>query len=438
MEVTKKTLVKKYTPLATAAGVGSMLGSGCIVGLSATIPVWQNGLNLSTGEVGLVSGALTFAIAFGSLLAGWVTNQFGLFKSFNWINLFYAIGAAICVFSGNFIALLVGVVVMGLASGADLPISLTVVSHDAPDEHTSARLVSSTQIFWQVGIFISYICSFLLSGIEGVMGARIVFGILLTFSIFTWLWRSLSKTFRRFHEEGLARQKQRKVDQTTTSISPKEIFFGDTGKAYRKIFFTILIFYVCWNLLANTWGQFQTYALTNAGASQTQATGLGIILNVISLITTIIFASVSGSKYRNKAFFVGAFVQFMAMVGMAVIGGNSGFIALAITIAFYNFGNPMAGEAIYKVWTQESFPTEVRASLQGIINGFSRLCCGLFAFVTPFLVAPENITKSMYGFAAIVLVATIAGTVMMGLQKKGVGKTTPKDKAMTLAEEGRK
>ena len=84
---------------------------------------------------------------------------------------------------------------MGIASGADLPISLTVVSHDAPDEKTSASLVSSTQIFWQIGIFISYICSFLLSGVNGVLGARIVFVILLVFSIFAWVWRTVSKNF---------------------------------------------------------------------------------------------------------------------------------------------------------------------------------------------------------------------------------------------------
>ena len=179
-----------------------------------------------------------------------------------------------------------------------------------------------------------------------------------------------------------------------------------------------MIFYVCWNLLANTWGQFQTYALTNAGASQAQATGLGIVLNIVSLVTTILFASVSGSKYRNKAFFVGAFVQFMAMLSMAVIGGGTGFIMLAVTIGFYNFGNPMAGEAIYKVWTQESFPTEVRATIQGFINGFSRVCCGLFAFITPFLVTPGKIQTSMYGFAGIVLCATFAGIMMMRLQKK--------------------
>ena len=175
---------------------------------------------------------------------------------------------------------------------------------------------------------------------------------------------------------------------------------------------------MCWNLLANTWGQFQTYALTNAGASQTQATGLGIILNIVSLATTIVFASISGGKYRNKAFFIGAFAQFAAMIGMALLGGGAGFIALAITIAFYNFGNPLAGEAIYKVWTQESFPAETRASLQGFINGFSRLCCGLFAFVTPYLVMPDRIQSSMIGFAGIVVVATIAGIIMMRLQKK--------------------
>lgn len=409
-------LVKKYSPLAMAAGIGSMLGSGCIVGLSATIPVWQKGLELSVGEVGILSGALTFAIAFGSLFAGQISKMFGLIRSFNWLNLFYALGTAICIFSNSFLLLLIGVIIMGFSSGADLPISLTVVSHDAPDENTSAQLVSSTQIFWQIGVFISYICSFLLSGIKGVLGARIVFGILLVFSLVTWIWRTISPTFKKFHEEGEQRQKNK--IKTNTDVSFKTVLFGKNKNKYLGFFIAILTFYVCWNLLANTWGQFQTYALTNAGATQTQATGLGIVLNIVSLVTTIVFASVSGGKYRNKAFFIGALVQFLAMLGMAVIGGGAGFIALAITIALYNFGNPLAGEAIYKVWTQESFPSETRASLQGFINGFSRMCCGLFAFITPYLVAPGMIQKSMYGFAGIVALATVAGVVMMKLQSK--------------------
>lgn len=62
--------IDKYKPLAIAAGLGSVLGSGIIVGMSATITVWQLGLNLNNGQVGIISGALTFAIAIGSLIAG--------------------------------------------------------------------------------------------------------------------------------------------------------------------------------------------------------------------------------------------------------------------------------------------------------------------------------------------------------------------------------
>ncbi len=409
-DIQKRSLVKKYSPLATAAGIGSMLGSGCIVGLSATIPVWQKGLELTTAQVGLVSGGLTFAIAFGSLFAGKITSYFGLFKSFNWINLFYAIGSAVCVFSGSFITLLIGVLIMGVASGADLPISLTVVSHDAPDEKTSAELVSSTQIFWQVGIFISYICSFLLSGINGILGARIVFVILFTFSLYTWIWRTLSKKFKKFHEEGIRRQQLIKTELVEKQeFSIKTVLFGKNKNKYLGYFLAILIFYVCWNLLANTSGTISNLCSYKCWSISVSSNWIGDCFKYCLSYNNYFICFSFRSKYRNKAFFVGAFVQFMAMLGMAIVGGGTGFIMLAITIGFYNFGNPMAGEAIYKVWTQESFPTEVRASIQGFINGFSRVCCGLFAFVTPFLVAPGKIQTSMYGFAGIVLLATIAG-----------------------------
>jgi inositol transporter-like SP family MFS transporter len=104
------------------------------------------------------------------------------------------------------------------------------------------------------------------------------------------------------------------------------------------------------------------------------------------------------------------------MIGIA-LGGGAIFMIVAM-IACYNIGNQFAGESIYKVWTQESFPASARASMQGFINGFSRFCCGLFALITPYLVAPERIQMTMYGFAGIVLISAVAGTAMIRLQKK--------------------
>ena len=426
MKNNQETSAKKYRPLVLGAGIGSMLGSGIIVGLSATITVWQNGLQLSNEAVGILSGALTFAIAFGSLLAGRITKSLGLIRAYNLINLFYAVGAGICVLSGNFTMLLAGLVLAGFASGADLPISLTVISHDAPDERTSAGLISATQIFWQIGVFMSYICSFIVSKMSGAAGARVVFSILAVLAAVTFFWRSTSASFKKFHEEGDAYRAAENKGSTKEDISIKELLFGSGKKKYVSLFSCILVFYICWNLLANTWGQFQTFTLVQANASQSFATGAGIILNVIGLITTSMFAKMAGGKRRNQAFVMGILIQFLAMLGMALSG--SSLWPIVICIGCYNLGNPLAGEAIYKVWTQESFPSEVRASLQGFINGFSRLCCGLFAFITPTLVLPGHIRMTMFGFAGIVLLSAAAGFMMIRLQKRyGIAALTVKN-----------
>lgn len=413
---------KKYAPLVGAAGIGSMLGSGIIIGLSATITVWQNGLGLTDGQVGILSGALTFAIAAGSLLAGTISKSFGLIRSFNSLNILYAVGAIICVLSGNFPMLLGGLILAGFASGADLPISLTVISHDAPDERTSASMVSSTQIFWQIGVFASYIMAFIVSRVEGDLGARIVFGLLGGIAAIAFIWRTLSPRFKEFHEAGDRYRAAESNTENADEVSFVKILTSGKEKSkFTKLFLCIIIFYVCWNLLANTFGQFQTYILVKANASQSLATGTGIALNVLGLFLVALFASVAGSKNRNKFFFVGIVIQAGAMLGIA-LGGGTLFMIIAM-IACYNIGNQFAGEAIYKVWTQESFPSEARASMQGFINGFSRFCCGLFALVTPWLVAGERIQMTMFGFAGIVLISAVAGTIMIRLQKKyGIGQ----------------
>ena len=408
--------VKPYMPLALAGGLGSLLGSGVIVGLSSTITVWQQGMGLSNTEVGIVSGALTFAIAFGSFFGGRLADLIGRVLVFNWVNLLYAIGAVMCVVAPNFPLLVAGVIVVGAASGADLPVSMTVVSHDAPNDSIAARLVSTTQVFWYGGIVFASLCAFLVSGMSGESGGRVVFGILAAFAVITWLWRLLSPTFRRFHEQADRRDAEHASDESVGNVSMTSVLFGPRRGVLLRYLAAIMVFYLGWNLLANTWGQFQTFMLVGAKASQSLATGLGTVLNILTVIISVIFASVAGGKFRNKAFAVGMALSLIAMLMMAN-GGTYLWIIVAAT-AIQNIGTPLAGEGLYKVWTQESFPIEIRASVQGFINGMSRLVCALFAFVTPALVLPGMIKNTMWVFAGIIVLEAIAGTMMIRFQKR--------------------
>ena len=62
------------------------------------------------------------------------------------------------------------------------------------------------------------------------------------------------------------------------------------------------------------------------------------------------------------------------MAGIAF--GNSYLAVVVIMLTCYNIGNQIAGESLYKAWTQESFPEESRTSFQGCISGASWLLCG--------------------------------------------------------------
>lgn len=236
----ESTGTKKYMPLVGAAGIGSMLGSGIIIGLSATIAVWQSGLGLTDGQVGILSGALTFAIAAGSLLAGNITKAIGLIRAFNYMNLLYLAGAAVCILSGNFPMLLAGLIIAGFASGADLPISLTVISHDAPDEKTSAELVASTQVFWQIGVLGSYAMAFIVSRVEGAAGARMVFALLAAFAAIAFLWRTFSGKFKEFHEAG-DRYRAAEGMQEKSEVSFTTLFKGKESGKYTSFFLLSLI-----------------------------------------------------------------------------------------------------------------------------------------------------------------------------------------------------
>ena len=99
---------------------------------------------------------------------------------------------------------------------------------------------------------------------QGATGGRVVFAILTVFAVIAWLWRLLSPTFRRFHEAADVRDAARPAAVGNGKVSVTKVLFGADKKVLLTYFLAIVIFYVGWNLLANTWGQFQTYMFSKA------------------------------------------------------------------------------------------------------------------------------------------------------------------------------
>lgn len=156
--------------------------------------------------------------------------------------------------------------------------------------------------------------------------------------------------------------------------------------------------------------------LVNAHASSSLATGLGIVLYIIMLIANWMVSITINTRWRNLLFVAGGVISLVAMILMAAGGGSLWVIVSATAIMYV--GLPLAGEAICKVWTQETFPPATRADVQGFILGFSRLLCGLFAFVTPTLVMPDTIRTTLWGFVAVVAVFVSAGCLFIAMRRR--------------------
>lgn len=118
---------------------------------------------------------------------------------------------------------------------------------------TSAGLVASTQVFWQIGVLASYLMAFIVSKTEGALGARIVFGILAGFAAVAFLWRTFSPKFKEFHEAG---NRYRAAEGAGIS---EEISFTRLLKVQKAkvsfLFACIMIFTfvgICWKILLDS------------------------------------------------------------------------------------------------------------------------------------------------------------------------------------------
>lgn len=405
---------RRHWTLAVAAGMASYLDSGIIVSLGIGLALIGEEYGIGAWGLGALSAALTFSIGVGALVGGRVADLVGRQRAFTAYILVYAVGMAAMAVSPSAGVLFTGVVVAGLAAGADLPTSVAVVSERSP-ARAQGRLVSVTQVMWVVGIAVTQVLGFAVAGL-GLLGIRLIFAELAVLAVVTFLVRRFSPSVRSLEEDAREARSHQPGAGAGGGAGARE----RGGLPLRTILTTramvvpLLLttgFYVAWNLVANTFGQFQVYFLREAaGASQAVATGVGAAVIPLGIITSLVLVRLVDTRWRTTVLVVGMVIQAVAMT---MLGLGAGVLAVYVAaIALYQLGSNSAGEALYKVWTQESQPVEARSTVQGATYAVGRFAVGLFALVTPTLIETAR-TPLLFFLVLCVLVALGFGLVLV-------------------------
>jgi len=357
------------------AGMASYLDAGSIVALGAGLAILQKEFNLSDGALGVLAaiGPNALGCAIGAFLGGWLGDKLGRKRIYQYDLMVYAFGILLVALAVNSPMLFVGTFIVGVAVGADVPTSLALVGEFAPDK-ARGKLLGFTQVAWCLGPVVVLWMALALAPL-GLLGIRIVFLHLFVVAVVTWvLRRGLAES---------ARWKEASQSAKNVGRNMKLLF---SGSNLRALVWTATI-YLFWNLAAGTAGIFNPYIINTLHAGgQAMSVGLSSTSFIIVMIVTVtVFMKYSDRSFRTRKLIwgVGAVMQVVAY-------GLFLFLPFTVTtvvlnIVLFGISAALSGEAFYKVFSQELFPTMLRGTAQGFTFGVARTILGFWSFFVPVL-----------------------------------------------------
>ncbi len=358
------------------AGMASYLDAGSIVALGVGMVNFEKAFTLTKGEIGTLAaiGPNAIGCAIGAIVGGWLGDKLGRKRIYQYDLLVYALGILLVALAGNREMLFIGTVIVGLAVGADVPTSLALVGEFAPAK-ARGKLLGFTQVSWCLGPVMVFVLAAALAGL-GLLGTRIIMLHLFVVAIVTWALR-----------RGLSESTRWKAAASTAKVR-HNIGALFKGRNFRYLIWTATI-YLFWNLAAGTAGIFNPYIIETLQAGGPVASVLlscsGFVIAMFVIV--FVFMRYSDRDYRTRRMLwgIGAVVQVIAY-GMLLFLPFNIPVVLA-NIVLFSAGGALAGEAFYKVFSQELFPTMLRSTAQGLTFGVARVILGFWSFFVPMLAA---------------------------------------------------
>ncbi len=368
------------------AGLANYIDAGSIVAGSAALALWVDLYHLSPTFVGLIGAFSANAISagVGALIGGRLCDKYGRKRIYQFDMLFYAFGMSWLVFATQPWMIVVGFILVGLAVGADIPASWSLIAEMAP-EGARGKHSGVAQVLWYLGPVV-VLLMFLALAPLGITGARIVFAHLAVIGLILTLLRSRMSESSRW-EAATASQRMRSEAQMLQGKPERSEWRTLFQPRYVKSMIFLIAMYGLWNLWAGTNGFFFPYILRTVGA-QTQASSvtlqaIGFAISMASI--GLVFMRLSDRVNQRTLFVISALMQIVGMSLLAVFPLTT-TVAL-VYIFLMQFGGGFGAQSFFQLWSAELFPTLLRATAQGLTFAVVRIGLGLWSFFVPVLTA---------------------------------------------------
>ena len=380
------------------AGLANYIDAGSIVAGSVALALWKEIYGLSDTFVGMIGAFSANAISagVGAFAGGILCDRFGRKTIYQYDMLFYAFGMLFLVFAWAPWMIVLGFVLVGLAVGADIPASWSLIAEQAPDERRGAHS-GVAQLLWYLGPVAVLTAAYFLAPF-GITGVRFLFAHLAVLAIALTFLRARMRESRRWEEA------QAEASGQALGMNWRELF----SPAYLKSMLFLAAMYGFWNLWAGYNGFFTPYLIAQNNLPPWTATMLPASYFLIGMFSIWgIFMRLSDRVNQRLLFGISAVLHVAGMALLAIFGFKLEIVILHVIIMGIAAG--FGAQSFFQLWSAELFPTAVRSTAQGATFAMVRIALGIWSLGVPALAATDFTTL------AWILTAFLAVSGLVGL-----------------------
>jgi inositol transporter-like SP family MFS transporter len=363
------------------AGLANYIDAGSIVAGGVALSLWQETYSMSDSTIGTIGalGPNAISAGVGALIGGRLCDLFGRKKIYQYDMLFYAFGMMWLVFALNAWMVILGFFLVGLAVGADIPASWSLIAEMAP-KGGRGKHSGMAQVLWYLGPVVVLLMAMGLASL-GLLGARIIFAHLAILAIALTFLRSKMKESQHWLDAQAEAEAAERLQGAVPGSRWRDLF----SRQHIRSLAILTGMYLFWNLWAGTNGFFLPYILRTVGG---QGQSMAVLLTLMSfgigmLSIFFVFMQLSDKVNQRTLFLVSASIQ---VVGMALFAIFPMTLPIAMLHIFLMaFGGGFGAQSFFQLWSSEMFPTLLRSTAQGLMFAMVRISLGFWSFFVPIL-----------------------------------------------------
>jgi inositol transporter-like SP family MFS transporter len=396
-------------------------------------------LHLNVFESGLPALVTLLGTAFGALAFGPLGDRFGRKYIYQLDMIIYAVAAILLAFTFSIYWALPFYGLIGIAVGADVPTSWSLISEFSP-KNQRGKLMTITNVMWYVAVLVELAIAIVLYN-TGMILFRLIWLMLGVVAIIAWfLRRNLAESPRYDALSGHSEKIKKTIKdlgQTVPSGQDKTVVYSkyhykDLFTKYWKPLVFAWFLYLMWGIPASTYGEFFPYIFASLHLASTQVVFAFEAIYFGSAIFPglFIYYYLADKAGRVPLYLVSAIMCSLSFFLLVYKPFLTNVPILLTSFLLFGVGQGVGVWPVTRLMSLEHFPTSVRNSGQGFIWFTMRFEGAIFGLFTPLIVA-ASVTyigwiSGIFFLAAIIVVFAVsrASPGFISTERKSLEETS--------------